>query len=576
MIPGWLDRSQSGRSSGHSSRVSGPSWLSFCSQERTSPPPGRRTRCELGGGEVGVEPVEGVAAHRAVERGVGERDGLGAAVEDTARARDAGDRRAHVLERLDGHDLEPRGQQRARQLAGARAEVEDPVAGTDAELGDDPLDDRGRVSGRPRSYTAATSAKPATSAWRSAMRPQSTGRAAGRPVRGRPAAPTRDEPTTGDRGGRSVRNAPNAGVTQLLRTLDSNPFHPTRAGRVTALPGAGARRAPAPGPPRSARLQSQSSRTQREHPHGDRGRHQGAAGGRGPLRPSDAPLEPEDAPLHPRRALGHLHHRPAADAAAAQPGAGLRHRAGPPRRHDPLRRHEEAGARRRQGGRRERRHAVREQPLARRPAHELPDHQPAHPASARPRALRGRRPARAAADARADGRPGRPREAAPQPRRREEHAAHAGRRVHHRPQDRGDRRARGPAPAHPDHRPRRHQLRPGRHRLRHPRQRRRDPLVLRRHPRDRRPRRRGHVRVPRRGGPRAPGGRGGGAPRRRGARPRSRPRSRPAARRPSRRAARPRPPRPPRRARATAPPPRPRSRRPARSSGASSRRPTRR
>ena len=84
----------------------------------------------------------------------------------------------------------------------------------------------------------------------------------------------------------------------------------------------------------------------------------------------------------------------------------------------------------------------------------------------------------------------------------------------------------------------------------------------------------GTLRVPRRGGPRAPGGRGGGAPRRRGARPRARPRSRRAARRPSRRAARPRPPRRPPRARATAPPPRPRSRRPARSSGASSRRPT--
>ena len=72
---------------------------------------------------------------------------------------------------------------------------------------------------------------------------------------------------------------------------------------------------------------------------------------------------------------------------------------------------------------------------------------------------------------------GRPREAAGQPRRRQEHAAPAGRDVRHRPQDRGDRRARGPAPAHPDHRPGRHQLRPGRHRLRHPGQRRRDPLV---------------------------------------------------------------------------------------------------
>ena len=50
-------------------------------------------------------------------------------------------------------------------------------------------------------------------------------------------------------------------------------------------------------------------------------------------------------------------------------------------------------------------------------------------------------------------------------------------RLRRRPQDRGDRRARGPAPAHPGHRPRRHELRPGRDRLRRPGQRRRDPLL---------------------------------------------------------------------------------------------------
>ena len=45
------------------------------------------------------------------------------------------------------------------------------------------------------------------------------------------------------------------------------------------------------------------------------------------------------------------------------------------------------------------RHAVRQPPLARRPADELPDDVRAHQAPARPRALPGRRPARAAADA---------------------------------------------------------------------------------------------------------------------------------------------------------------------------------
>ena len=57
--------------------------------------------------------------------------------------------------------------------------------------------------------------------------------------------------------------------------------------------------------------------------------------------------------------------------------------------------------------------------------------------------------------------------------------ARPGRDVRHRPQDRGDRRPRGPAPADPDHRPGRHQLRPRRDRLRDPGQRRRDPRLQR-------------------------------------------------------------------------------------------------
>ncbi len=125
--------------------------------------------------------------------------------------------------------------------------------------------------------------------------------------------------------------------------------------------------------------------------------------------------------------------------------------------------------------------------------------------------------------------------------------------------------ARGPAPADPDHRPRRHQLRPRGDRLRDPRQRRRDPLVRGDHRRDRRRRRRGPRRLPRRGGGRAPRaraprgrgagpsrgrgagsprgggagsarGRGAGAPRGRGAGPAGRPAAQP--RRPSRAARR--------------------------------------
>src|SRR4029453_19534523 len=46
-----------------------------------------------------------------------------------------------------------------------------------------------------------------------------------------------------------------------------------------------------------------------------------ALGGRSPLRPPDATLESQDAPLHLHRAGRYLHHRLAADAAAARGGA---------------------------------------------------------------------------------------------------------------------------------------------------------------------------------------------------------------------------------------------------------------
>ena len=48
--------------------------------------------------------------------------------------------------------------------------------------------------------------------------------------------------------------------------------------------------------------------------------HEGASGGRGPLRPPDPPLEPEDAQVHLHRAWRHLHHRPPADRRAARGG----------------------------------------------------------------------------------------------------------------------------------------------------------------------------------------------------------------------------------------------------------------
>ena len=49
--------------------------------------------------------------------------------------------------------------------------------------------------------------------------------------------------------------------------------------------------------------------------------HEGAAGGRGPLRPPDQALEPEDEAVHLRRAQRHLHHRPAEDPQEVPRGA---------------------------------------------------------------------------------------------------------------------------------------------------------------------------------------------------------------------------------------------------------------
>ena len=73
-----------------------------------------------------------------------------------------------------------------------------------------------------------------------------------------------------------------------------------------------------------------------------------------------------------------------------------------------------------------------------------------------------------------------------QPRRRAQPAAPARRDLLRRPEDRGDRRARGAAPEDPDHRPGRHERRPGPDDLPDPRQRRRDPLVQGDHRGDRR------------------------------------------------------------------------------------------
>ena len=355
-------------------------------------------------------------------------------------------------------------------------------------------------------------------------------------------------------GGRGREGRPAPAPTQPRQTCANlrlhwtRPPHPRRTscpidpGRPNPPEAAAPARRDAPGSASPLRPGTASHNRQGRRTRGSGSRDQGAAGGRRALRPPDAPLEPEDAPLHLRRARRHLHHRPAATEALLGAGAASSPTAS------------RAAAARCCSSAPRSRPATAIKEIAEAAGQPYVNHRwlgglltnfqtisLRHQAPARPRALRVRGPARPAADARAAGRAGRPREAAREPRRRQEHAARPRRAVRDRPQDRGDRRARGAAPADPDHRPRRHELRPGRDRLRDPGQRRRDPRLQRDHAGDRRRDRRRQPQVPRGGGARAPGGRGAG--------PHARPRRRPAARPRSRRARRPRRPRPPRRSR---------------------------
>ena len=163
--------------------------------------------------------------------------------------------------------------------------------------------------------------------------------------------------------------------------------------------------------------------------------------------------DPAHAPVHLRGARRDPHHRPAADRAAARRGAAVRRRRGQQGRDGPLRRHQEAGPRLGQGVGGALRHAVREPAVARRPVDQLP-----HDVGA------DRPPARAD-DAREEGQldllPTKERMAREAELAKLEynlggvrgHEAAAAGGADHRPEDRGDRRARGRAAANPDHRP---------------------------------------------------------------------------------------------------------------------------
>ena len=162
---------------------------------------------------------------------------------------------------------------------------------------------------------------------------------------------------------------------------------------------------------------------------------------------------------------------------SARGGGRLRPQRRRARRHGPVRRHQEAGPGRRRGGGQAHRDAVRQPPLARRPAHQLAHDLGADraPARAAPAARRG--PARPAPAQGADRDAGRAREARGEPRRRRGHAQAARRDLHRRPAQGAARGARGAPARDAGDRARRHELRPGRGRLRDPGQRRRDPLL---------------------------------------------------------------------------------------------------
>ena len=134
------------------------------------------------------------------------------------------------------------------------------------------------------------------------------------------------------------------------------------------------------------------------------------------------------------------------------------------RRHRALRRHQAPGPGRGRVLRREVRHALRQPPLARRHAHQLPDHGQARRQDGRVPAHAGLRRVRGHAQARGPPEEPRAREAREVPLRHPQHGAPARRGVHPRHQEGAHRGHRGQQARHPDRRRRRHQLRP-RHRL---------------------------------------------------------------------------------------------------------------
>ena len=95
---------------------------------------------ELGQSLVVAEPVERLADRDAVDARVGQRDRLGRTEQRLGLGHGSAQLRQHLLAGLHGDHPCACGHERARQLAGAGAEVEHGSAGAKVELSDDPRD----------------------------------------------------------------------------------------------------------------------------------------------------------------------------------------------------------------------------------------------------------------------------------------------------------------------------------------------------------------------------------------------------------------------------------------------------
>ena len=104
---------------------------------------------ELGDGRRPVEPVERLGHHGPVHRRVGEGDGLGPSGRQGHVRQHRTKHATHPLHWLDRHQPGPTENEHARQLAGARRQVEDASARPHAELVREPSDGGGGVFGPP-------------------------------------------------------------------------------------------------------------------------------------------------------------------------------------------------------------------------------------------------------------------------------------------------------------------------------------------------------------------------------------------------------------------------------------------